>query len=107
MAEPDIAKIIDIIMKNPGLVEEIKGLVKENEVTETPDTNITADEGGEQIAAGITSDSPVTEERVQKSERTKRNELLRSLKPYVSSERGRAIESMMSIADILDMMREK
>ena len=49
-----------------------------------------------------------TEEAVpqKRGHRARRGELLRALKPYVSSERSKAIESMISITEILDMMRE-
>ena len=39
--------------------------------------------------------------------RSKRSELLDALKPYISNERKKAIESFVTIAEILEVMRAK
>ena len=104
MAEADLSKIVNLIMENPKLIEEIKSLGKEAKTDEVTDSQ------------EITDTKPETEETqtsntytpsVENINRIRRKDLLSALKPYVSEERGRAIESMMSIVDILDMMRSR
>jgi hypothetical protein len=106
MAEPDISKIISLIMENPKLIEEIKSLGKEKTESEASiEENKSAEEKetpalseNTEIAQASASINP---------NKLRRKDLLCALKPYVSEERGRAIDSMMSIADILDMMRTR
>ena len=108
MAEADISRIINLIMTNPGLIEEIKRLSeKDSESAEAKSDTDTAEE--EKAAPEKVEESFTVPPRISVgvSERSKRTELLRALKPYVRSERSKAIESMISIADILDMVREK
>ena len=103
MAENDLAKIVGLIMENPKLIEEIKNLsakagtaeeMKAAAESETAETN------------GILLQEEVKPPE-EKNSRIRRRELLSALKPYVSEERGKAIDSVMSIADILEVMRSK
>ena len=100
----DISKIIGLIMENPQLIEQISNLAKQSDnTTPEPAKEINETPGIEQtIAAPI---SP-TYSNVGHS-RGNRAQLLGALKPYVSEERAKAIDSMISIADILDMMRAR
>ena len=94
---PDISRIISVIMENPDLIEQISSLVKEaprdepKEVAEEP------------VAEVETSALPSSGQDL----RARREHLLSALKPYLSGERQRAIDSMMTFADILDAMRRK
>lgn len=102
MAEADLSKIVNLIMENPKLIEEIKNLNKDAEKQEVTSQK-------EEVAESVineteTPDSYAPPENIS---RVRRRDLLSALKPYVSEERGRAIESMMSIIDILDMMRTR
>ena len=115
MAEPDLGKIIELIMKNPELISKIRELADDGGESSVPieSADVTV-EGEEMIAEQKSGDAaeevaalPKIEAPNDTRERSRRNELLRALKPYVSSERGKAIESMMTIADILDLMRKK
>ena len=95
---PDIARIISVIMENPKLIEEISKMAS-----------------GEQAAD--TSPEPPTPEPVEEVEvsapparehaprRKNRGDLLTALKPYVSKERAQAIDSMLSVVEILDVMK--
>ena len=47
----------------------------------------------------------IIKEEIKKAEGAPRKELLCALKPYVSSERAHAIDTMLSIIDVLDMMK--
>ena len=107
MAEADISRIINLIMTNPGLIEQIKALsAKDSESAEVKsDTDTPIEEKNAEKAEESFTDTAI--ERSGISEKNKRSELLRALKPYVRAERSKAIESMISIADILDMVREK
>ena len=118
MAEAELGRIIDLIMKNPDLIAQIKELGAKNtteEETESTTEDVSATEKSENDDEVIKSQpeegAAITAPSVKQTEipqsKARRNELLRALKPYVSGERGKAIESMMTIADILDMMRTK
>ena len=105
MAEADLSKIVNLIMENPGLIEQIKKLG--------------ASDGGNDASSSVeqsnapdeTTDTapklPTYEEKRQNTHSSKRKELLYAIKPYLSSERGKAIETMLSLADILDMMKTR
>lgn len=90
MAEVDLAKIVNLIMENPSLVEQIQGLVKGSEESEPK---------SEPIAEPVASVEP----REKSPKRLHRTQLIGAMKPYLSPERRRAVETMMSIMDILDI----
>lgn len=95
----DIGKIVGLIMDNPQIIEQISALAKQSEATKVTEEVVA------QPAEGPKSQQTVSmPQTVGRGERAK---LLGALKPYVSSERAKAIDSMMSIADILEMMRSR
>ena len=96
MSETDLSKIVSLIMENPKLIEEIRSLGEKGEKND-------GNEPGEIEEKKDTPRIPIQE----RESATRRKALLSAIKPYVSSERGRAIDSMISIAEILDMMRTK
>ena len=102
MAEPDLSKIVSLIMENPEIIEQIKKLGEQKgEIKEeTEDTEIEKreEESDVERVSFAASENP---------SKIRRKDLFSALKPYVSEERGRAIDTMMSITDILDMMRNK
>ena len=100
MADMDISKIVSLIMENPKLIEEIKNLA-ETEQKETGEVS----QKEETVAEEITKPTAATTN--ENESRLRRKDLLCALKPYVSEERSKAIDSMMSIVDIIDMMRTK
>ena len=97
---PDLSKIVSLIMENPSLIAEISALVKNDAEKTEPEAPVavSVEEHAESAPASIT---PAT----SKSE--KRKHLLYAMKPYLKDERSRAIDSMMSIVEILDMVRSK
>lgn len=107
MAETDLSKIINLIMENPQLVEQIKDMVNKSEAAEekTPEP---ISESSYKTPEAI-PESPVISESLTYAHgrSSRRSDLLRALRPYVSEERGKAIESMITIADILVAVREK
>ena len=100
---PDISRIISVIMENPDLIEQISSLVKEappdepKEVEETPAAEVEETPSAEVEASALPSSG--------QDLRSRREHLLSALKPYLSDERQRAIDSMMTFADILDAVR--
>ena len=103
----DIGKIIGLIMENPQLIEQIANLAKQN----TPSTNKSEEAKIETTEAAVKEEVvPTVTAPTYKSvahQRGNRAQLLGALKPYVSEERAKAIDSMISIADILDMMKAR
>ncbi|MBO5010718.1 MAG: hypothetical protein IKJ13_02160 [Clostridia bacterium] len=101
---PDIGRIIQLIMENPSLVEEISRLA-------SSDSENTASEAAAQpspTSVEMTeAPTPPPTVRTEAPARAKRAQLLGALKPYVSAERAKAIDSMISVAEILDMMKAR
>ena len=100
----DISKVISVIMENPRLIEEISTLVSKSESPPEPTHEIPESKAE--------NEEPKQKESLPASAgvsygRGNRAQLLGALKPYVSKERAKAIDSMLSIADILDMMRAR
>ncbi len=106
MAEHDLSGIINLIMENPELIEKIKSLADssaENEKKAIPKSESYIEEklpppseNATRVASSDVSDTKI-----------RRRELLRALKPYLSPERGEAIESMLRISDVLEIMKDR
>ena len=105
---PDISKIIGLIMENPDLIAKIQGLAKgaseevsaatDKEPVTSTETVANAEPAEEKtVTAGVDYYGP----------KEKRSKLLYAMKPYLSNERAKAIDSMLSVAEILDMMRSR
>lgn len=101
----DIGRVVSLIMENPTLIEQIANLAKGTE-QEKPIAEASASkvEAEQKEALPIASEATYTPPFSKKSNRS---QLLGALKPYVSSERAKAIDSMMAIAEILDMMKAR
>ena len=106
MAETDLSRVINLIMENPKILEEIKGLLQKNESGESENQEnaaqevLSKEEKNEPLATQASFD--IAPQRKD----SRRTELLRALQPYLSKERGKAIESMIMVADILTVVRE-
>lgn len=100
----DVSKVISVIMENPKLIEEISALVSAKDAPK--EMSESAVEKSAEVAAEPTQESQPASAMPAYS-RGNRAQLLGALKPYVSKERAKAIDSMLSIADILDMMRAR
>ena len=99
---PDLGKIVSLIMENPELISKIQGLANGggDNNTPTPPADVQAEVAKE-------ASTPIEVQGSSFGAREKRNRLLGAMKPYLSSERAKAIDSMMSVADILDMMKTR
>lgn len=103
----DLSKVIGLIMENPALIEQISNLAKHK----------TGDDNQTEQAVAVAEEAPIEKESEEPkaeptyapiiNQRNNRAQLLGALKPYVSKERAKAIDSMISIADILDMMKAR
>ena len=97
----DLSKIIGIIMENPDIIEKIKALADKPEASPiTKSEPISVAE--EKPVAEAVSAAPAADRSAVKK---RRHELLSALKPYVKSERARAIDTMLSVIDVIDVMK--
>jgi hypothetical protein len=103
----DISRVIGLIMENPQLIEQISSLAKQSGASsEKPIENKSeVSETEKSVDATPTLSTPTYQSAGHP--RGNRAQLLGALKPYVSEERAKAIDSMISIADILDLMRAR
>lgn len=102
----DISKIIGIIMENPDIIERIKALADSNsdeaEQTSSEQTvPVAQNKESEEDSARLRA----TYDKAQSKKR--RRELLSALKPYVKNERAKAIDTMLSVIDVIDVMKER
>ena len=103
MAEADLSKIVNLIMENPKLIEEIKNLASNGPTQAEPTPEVGSDE---EVSVNIPEEATTyTPEKPNIGAR--RKDLLSALKPYVSEKRAQAIDSMMTIAEILDVMKTR
>lgn len=101
----DLGKVVELIMENPQLIAQISNLAKQSAPPKTDDNSEEAEKTEEAVQTGVESAQPTYAPVEQK--RSNRSQLLCAFKPYVSGERAKAIDSMLAIADILDMMRTR
>jgi hypothetical protein len=104
----DISRIVSLIMENPELIEKIRSLKAQNENQENEETKeaSSAPSLGDDTD-GVSEAVFASHEKVHSKPRSKnrRTELLCALKPYVSDGRSKAIDSIISIAEILEVVR--
>ena len=99
--ENDISKIISLIMENPDIIEKIKSLSQSSEAPQSE-----AENRDEARVNEDTSEVKASVDREPGADlKSRRKHLLFALKPYLSSERAKAIDSMVSISDILEIAR--
>lgn len=92
---PDISSIVSMILENPELVAKISAMAKGVGAGDTP-----PEEKEETAPISAQPISDLAGER-----RIHRAKLASAMKPYLSKERAQAIDTMMSIADILELTR--
>ncbi len=115
---PDLSGIVNLILSNPKLIEEIREMAnRKNDVSDTtttapqtPDTPPaehaaeSADDSAEKGDDGV-SESTAVFAAGAKAHRESRARLFSALKPYLSEERRRAVDSMQQIADLIDVFK--
>ncbi len=98
---PDLSRIINLIMENPSLIKEISNLAKNDSTEEKPGekSREVKEEPNENEKVSLRTD-------VREARTNHRNELLHAMKPYLSESRQNAIDSMVSISSVLEMMKK-
>ena len=95
---PDFGKIISLIMENPALISQISALAKGSQESSSE----VADEPVADTAEAQKDEEPL--EAPMSRRRVHRAQLLNAMKPYLKESRSKAIDTMIGIADILDVM---
>ena len=105
----DIGRVIGMIMENPELVAQIAAMAKSSPTPSPSDANVTEEVKvqKEEVPTVSPATIPADTYPQQSTAKFNRTQLLGALKPYVSEERAKAIDSMLTIADILDMMKAR
>jgi hypothetical protein len=112
MSEPDLSKIVSLIMENPSLIEEIRALTKGSEHQSEQKTEHQTTENSEYVLqaepeeAETEQSTPVFQNE-ENNRKIKRRELLMALKPYISRERSQVIDTMLSVLEIVDLMKTR
>ena len=102
----DVGRVIGLIMENPEIIEQISGLMKQKDKADNP-TESQPEPTPPKISEQASAEATVSRPSPISSSRSQRAQLLGALKPYVSEERAKAIDSMISIADILELMKAR
>lgn len=102
----DIGRVVGLIMENPQLIEQISSLALQKSDNPKADEAEKTATDEENVMRTIEAPVPPTYS-APSPQRSNRAQLLGALKPYVSHERAKAIDSMISIADILEMMKSR
>ena len=92
-------------MENPRLIEEISNLAKGGQNLQSNAES--PPEVSEKAAEVTVSDEPTVTYADIKPRKSRRSELLSAMKPYLSSERAKALDSVLTIAEILNLMKER
>jgi hypothetical protein len=101
---PDLSKLVQLIMENPELVESISKLASTEEAPAENTAEVVEKAPQAEPAKAVAATPVMTEPQGKRERRTR---LLSALKPYMSGERARAIDSMISIVDVLDIMKTR
>ena len=97
---PDLATMVKLIMDNPTIMEQISAMAGKRSESE-PSANIASEERADARTSEIST--PVS----QRSEASNRSRLISAMKPYLSENRAKAVESMLMVADILGGMKRR
>ncbi len=113
----DLSKIISVIMENPDIINKIRSLADSAQSTETEavvsDTDTQEAEVSDNVSDDKKTDEPVMafpQKEMNKSQvfhKKRHRELLCALKPYVSKDRARTIDTMLSVIEIIDLVKAR
>ncbi len=98
MAEAELGKIVSMILENPELVEKIKSMAEASgDISPVGET------------AAVSSDAAAEAHASPPPQRgsSGRIELLRALRSFVSPERQKGLDTMMTIASVVDTMKTR
>ncbi len=99
---PDLSRIVNMILENPTLVEEISKMAR-SEMQGEPEGETAAAAASAQESVSAAADYPP----MAGSRAEKRGMLISALKPYLSESRAKAIDSMVSVAQMLEIMKPR
>lgn len=104
--QPDLSRLVNLIMENPSLIAEISQLSKKpsRPEAEASDQHPEGEQSGERAEA-MPPAPPAVGDRSASGGRDRRDRLLGALKPYLSEDRARALSSIEAIANLIDVMR--
>lgn len=95
---PDLSRIVNLILQNPDLIKQIEALAGQDEKNE--EANLPAAAEAEAAPKAVTVSAPP----YNNDKRQKRAQLLTALRPYVSEKRGKTIDSLLGMVDLIDLM---
>ena len=102
----DISKIIGIIMENPDIIARIRSLADESDIRSAPsaaESSVT----NERDTVSVSGSTHECKSQTSAEANRRRRELLTALKPYVKCERARAIDTMLTVIDVIGVMKER
>lgn len=111
---PDLSRIVNMILANPKLVEEIAAMAKGEGEIPPPPAEESANASEEQEAESLekSASAPQTAENAaelapppKRRERETRDRLVAALKPYLSENRRKAVDSMLGLYDLLEVFK--
>ena len=108
----DLTGIISAIAENPELLGGLKSVLSSLVGSKSkPGENIDEEDKGASIPlADAQKDTEQTAAEpagvMPDQKKRRRKELLCALKPYVCTERSKAIDTMLSLSDVLDVLKE-
>ncbi len=94
---PDLSKIVGIIMEHPEIVGQISSLLSGGEGTADAPS-----EGEPRAESAAVSAAPSPPQSGRRSDRAR---LLGAMKPYLSESRARAVDTMITVTEILESMK--
>ena len=115
----DLSKIISMVAENPQLVAGVKSLLES--AANTDETNSEAntsscdipkenthctDETNHETSECESEPAFAGQKNVKMLRKRRRKELLCALKPYVCPERSKAIDTMLSLTEVLEVLKE-
>ena len=95
---PDLSRIVSLILQNPDLIKQIEVLAGQEEKNEEANLPMEAEAQTEQKAVTASAQAHGNDKR------QKRAQLLTALRPYVSEKRGKTIDSLLGMVDLIDLM---
>lgn len=106
----DISRILGIIMENPEIIEKIRQMAQTDDTSETEiETSASPAPQEAQPAENEEkeTDSPKTSAPPRECDKKRRHDLLCAIKPYVSPQRSRAIDTMLSVVEVFEIMKAR
>lgn len=102
---PDISKVIGVLMEHPDLMEQITTLIGKSTEAQSTNSEVNATEDS---ATAEEIDQPTAMKSTDdEARRRNRARLLGAMKPYLSENRTRAIDTMIGIADAIDVLKRR